>query len=175
MSRTPTLTTRRLAVLLVGSLSLLAAGCMTPASKPENPAAERSTGSTLGVNYIFAKTFVHDLDAMAAFYERVLGLVPNNRHRDRMLGREIDEITYRATHAGGPALTLIKYMDSTGPIAGEAVQGFVTEDLEALVARAIAAGGTVPEPIREIPAFGVKVAFVIDPEGHVNEVIQKLP
>ncbi len=31
---------------------------------------------------------------MTAFYEEVFSLVPFNRHKDVMLGREIDEITY---------------------------------------------------------------------------------
>jgi predicted enzyme related to lactoylglutathione lyase len=134
----------------------------------------RPFGTTRATQYGFAKTFVHDLDAMASFYEDVLGLIPFNRHQDVMLGRQIDEITYQSTYQGGPALTLIKYMDSKGPQAGEAVQGFITEDLEALVERAKRAGGAVPEPIRTIAEFGIKVAFVLDPEGHVNEVVQML-
>src|SRR6185369_390931 len=124
----------------------------------------RPFGTTRATQYGFAKTFVHDLDAMASFYEDVLGLIPFNRHQDVMLGRQIDEITYQSTYQGGPALTLIKYMDSKGPQAGEAVQGFITEDLEALVERAKRAGGGVPEPIRTIAEFGIKVAFVLDPE-----------
>ena len=135
----------------------------------ENP---RPTGTGLGMTYIFAKTFVHDLDAMAAFYEGVFGLVPFGRHQDEMLGRKIDEITYQASYPGGPALTLIKYLDSAGPTAGEAVQGFMSDDLEALVERAVAKGGAVPDPIKDIPEFSLRVVFVLDPEGHVNEVIQ---
>jgi predicted enzyme related to lactoylglutathione lyase len=132
----------------------------------------RPTGTGLGMTYIFAKTFVHDLEAMASFYENVFGLVPFGRHQDAMLGRKIDEITYQASYPGGPALTLIKYLDSTGPVAGEAVQGFMSDNLEALVERALAHGGTTPDPIREVPGFGLRVVFVVDPEGHVNEVIQ---
>lgn len=70
---------------------------------------QRPTGSKHGMAYVFAKTFVRDLDAMAKFYEGVLGLVPFNRHKDAMFGREIDEITYQASYPGGPALTLISY------------------------------------------------------------------
>lgn len=134
----------------------------------------RPAGSNHGMIYSFAKTFVHDLDAMAKFYEEVLGLIPFNRHQDAMFGRKIDEITFQASYDSGPALTLIKYMDSDVPKSGEAVQGFVTQDLEAVCERAKAAGGSVPEAIREIPEFGIKVAFVLDPEGHVNEVIEML-
>lgn len=134
----------------------------------------RPSGSNHGMTYVFAKTFVRDLNAMAKFYEAVLGLVPFNRHKDAMFGREIDEITYQASYPGGPALTLISYTDGNAPAAGEAVQGFMTEDLEAACARAIAAGGSVPEPIREVPEFGIKVAFILDPEGRINEVVQML-
>lgn len=130
------------------------------------------TGTGLGMTYIFAKTFVHDLEAMAAFYENVFGLVRYSTHQDEMLGRKIDEVMYRASYPGGPSLTLIKYLDSTGPTAGEAVQGFMSNDLEALVARALAHGGSAPDPIRSIPAYNIKVVFVLDPEGHISEVIQ---
>lgn len=132
----------------------------------------RPAGSSLGMTYIFAKTIVHDLEAMASFYEKVLGLIPFNRHQDQMFGRAIDEITYQASYAGGPALTLIKFLDTESPAGGEAVQGFMTADLDAVVERAIANGGTVPDPIRDIPEFNLRVAFILDPEGHINEVIQ---
>lgn len=134
----------------------------------------RPSGSTRDAQYGFSKIFVHDLDAMAAFYQEVFGLVPFNRHQVEMLGRRIDEITYQATSPGGSALTLIKYLDSSRPIVGESVQGFTTNDIEALAARAVAAGGSIPEPIRHIESFGIKVVFVLDPEGHVNEVVQLL-
>jgi len=138
----------------------------------ESMADERPTGATRDATYGFSKIFVHDLDAMGAFYEDVFGLIPFNRHQDEMLGRKIDEITYRATHPGANALTLIHYVDSRGPVAGESVQGFLTNDIDALVARAERAGGRLAEPIRRIDAFGLRVAFVLDPEGHVNEVVQ---
>jgi predicted enzyme related to lactoylglutathione lyase len=134
----------------------------------------RPHAATRDALYGFSKVFVQDLDAMARFYEDVFGLVQYNRHQDVMLGREIDEITYLATSAGGASLTLIHYRDSTAPISGESVQGFITTDIEALVRRAAAMGGGIPEPIRHIAAFKIKVAFVLDPEGHVNEVVQML-
>lgn len=132
----------------------------------------RPFGATSDAQYGFSKVFVHDLDAMGAFYEKVFGLIPLNRHQDVMFGRKIDEITYQSTYQGGSSLTLIKYLDSKGPVAGESVQGFTTTDIEALVKRAQAAGGKIAEPIRHIAEFNLHVVFVLDPEGHVNEVVQ---
>src|ERR1700733_4021617 len=143
-------------------------------SLPDDKATSnvRPYGATRDAQYGFSKIFVHNLDTMAAFYEEVFGLVPFNRHQDVMWGRKIDEITYQATYPGGSSLTLIKYLDSAGPIAGESVQGFTTTDIEALVKRARVAGGTIPEPIRCIEEVKLNVVFVLDPEGHVNEVVQ---
>lgn len=132
----------------------------------------RPHGSKRDALYGFAKVFVHDLDAMGRFYEEVFGLIPFNRHQDVMLGRKIDEISFQASTPGGGALTLIHYLDSKGPLAGESVQGFTTTDIQALVKRAELAGGRLGEPIRRIEEFKLFVAFVLDPEGHVNEVVQ---
>ena len=132
----------------------------------------RPHGAARDALYGFSKIFVHNLDAMAVFYEDVFGLVPFNRHQDEMLGRKIDEITYLATTPGGSSLTLIKYLDSKGPTAGESVQGFTTSDVKALVKRAEKGGGHIPEPTRRIEEFKIHVVFVLDPEGHINEVVQ---
>jgi len=132
----------------------------------------RPTGSNHGMTYMFAKTFVRDLEAMGKFYEAVLGVIPMFRHSDDMLGRPIEEIGYMASYPGGPALTLITYTDGNPPEVGEAVQGFTTDNLAAACERALSHGGTVPQPIREIPEFGIKVAFILDPEGHIIEVVE---
>ena len=132
----------------------------------------RPTGVTSDAMPVFAKVFVHDLPAMAAFYEGVFGLVRNFEHSDAMLGRDIDEIGYQAAWPGGLEITLISYRDSAGPVAGESVMGFTTSDIHALVARAVAAGGSIPAPVRRIDELNLSVAFILDPEGHINEVVQ---
>lgn len=132
----------------------------------------RPFGATKDAQFGFSKVFVHDLSAMDAFYKEVFGLVELFRHDDAIMGRPISEIGYQATYQGGPSLTLMTYLDSSGPLAGESVQGFTTNDIDALVARALAAGGTLPEPVRRVEDFHLSVAFVLDPEGHVNEVVQ---
>ena len=135
----------------------------------------RPSGSTRDAQYGFSKVFVHDLEEMAAFYEEVFGLIPFGRHQDVMFARKIDEVTYQATYPGGSSLTLIKYLDSTGPAGGESVQGFITTDINALVSRAETAGGRLAEPIRRDDQHRLYCAFVLDPEGHVNEVVQLDP
>lgn len=135
-------------------------------------ALTRPSGATRDAQYGFSKVLVHNLDKMATFYEEVFGLVPFGRHSDVMLGRKIDEVTYQATYPGGSSLTLIKYLDSTGPTGGESIQGFTTTDIKALVGRAEAMGGRIAEPIRRIEEFKLYVVFVLDPEGHLNEVVQ---
>jgi predicted enzyme related to lactoylglutathione lyase len=134
--------------------------------------AGRPTGVSKETMPIFAKLFVHDLEGMANFYEESFGIVRFFRHQAVMLGRPIDEIGFQAGYPGGLELTLIKYLDSTGPSTGEAVLGFTTTDLQALIARAKVAGGSVPEPAFRIDEFGIEVVFVRDPEGHVCEVVQ---
>ena len=52
---------------------------------------------------------MHNLGAMAPFYQEVFGLVPFNRHQDEMPGRKIDEISCparasRSAGTGAPAL-----------------------------------------------------------------------
>lgn len=134
--------------------------------------ASRPHGVTKDAMPIFAKVFVHDLPAMASFYETVFGLVRIFEHSDAMLGRGIDEISYQAAYPGGLEITLISYCDSTGPVAGESVIGFTTTDIGALVDRALAAGGSLPDPVRRIEELNLSVAFVLDPEGHICEVVQ---
>jgi predicted enzyme related to lactoylglutathione lyase len=46
---------------------------------------------------------------------------------------------------------------------------FETDDVDAFVGRAVAAGGSVQQPTTNLPDFGLSFAFVTDPEGHVLE------
>lgn len=120
----------------------------------------------------FTKLLVNDLEKTATFYKAVCGLVETARVSDEIAGRRIDEILFNATGVGGATLVLLKFVGSPKPSNDEVILGFVTADLEAFVQRACAAGGAVSQGIREVPAHGVKVAFVTDVEGHLIEVVQ---
>jgi len=132
------------------------------------------SGTTLS-HFGFCKLIVDDLDASAAFYETVFGIVPFNRVTKDVsatTGGPIDEITYRPTADGGPSLTLLKLVDKPAPPHGETVLGFMTSDIVALLDRATAAGGRIATPIQEQREHRVKVAFIRDIEGHLVEVVE---
>ena len=123
----------------------------------------------------FCKFLVNDLETTAAFYRAVFGLADWKRvahDNSATTGGPIDEISFRSTAAGGPSLTLLKTVDRPAPPVGEAIMGFITSDLSALLDRAKAAGGEVAKPVRDMPEHKVKVAFVKDNEGHLIEVVE---
>jgi predicted enzyme related to lactoylglutathione lyase len=125
-------------------------------------------------HFSFTKLLVNDLDKTAAFYKSVCGLVEMARVTDTIAERQIDEILFNATGEGGATFVLLKFSGAPKPSKDEVIVGFLTTDLEAFVQRACAAGGSVVQGIREVPAHGVKVAFIADIEGHLLEVVQML-
>jgi predicted enzyme related to lactoylglutathione lyase len=138
------------------------------------PAPVSGSGTRLS-HFGFCKLIVDDLDEAAKFYREVFGIVDLQRvtkDHSATTGGPIDEITFRPTADGGPSLTLLKLEDRPAPPIGETVLGFVTADLEALLDRAVAAGGSIANPIVEQPDHGVRVAFVRDNQGHLIEVVE---
>jgi predicted enzyme related to lactoylglutathione lyase len=122
----------------------------------------------------FTKLVVQDLEAMAAFYKDVAGLVEMARVQDAVGDRKIDEILFNATGQGGATFVLFKFLDREAPAQEEVILGFQTDDIVTFVERTKAGGGTVVAPIEVKEAHGVKVAFVTDPEGHLIEVVELL-
>lgn len=123
----------------------------------------------------FTKLLVVDLDKSAAFYSEVFGLTETARIESDIGGRAIEEILFSPTGEGAATFVLLKFRDATAPSANEVILGFVTPDLAALTARAIAAGGTVAQEAVDHSDLRVKVAFVADIEGHLIEVVQQMP
>ena len=122
----------------------------------------------------FSKLVVGDLERSAAFYREVCGLVESARFDAEIGGRAIREILFRPTDKGGGTLVLLTYLDDPKPGAGEAILGFSTPDVDAFVARALAAGGSVFQAAKAIDELKVRVALVRDAEGHLLEVVQPL-
>jgi predicted enzyme related to lactoylglutathione lyase len=124
----------------------------------------------------FTKLVVDDLEKGVAFYSEVYGLHAVHRVRGESIGgEEIDEIMMSSDpDATWSSLALLKYVGRTAPAQGEVVLGFTTDDLPALLERVRAAGGTVHDPMKEMPELKIRVAFAKDPEGHLAELVQVL-
>jgi lactoylglutathione lyase len=129
---------------------------------------------TNDARFHFTKILVTDPDAQFAFYSSVLGMAEKYRVRHGEGDDALDEIIMTSAAGGDPTLVLLHYLNRPKPAPGEAVLGFSVPDLDATVRLAEAAGGTVAQPPRAMPEFGIRVAFVLDPEGHRLELIQPL-
>ncbi len=137
-------------------------------------ANEIPAASAADSHFGFTKLVVVDLDRAHEFYTSVCGLVEQFRYQSDINGRPISEILYAPTQAGGAAFALLKFMDGAAPDTGEMILGFSTGDLDAFIARALAAGGRVTDPVREMEDLNLRVAFIEDGEGHLIEVVQTL-
>jgi predicted enzyme related to lactoylglutathione lyase len=123
----------------------------------------------------FTKLVVHDLEAMARFYQAVYGLYAVNRVREHIGDEAIDEIMLSPdAEAAWGSLVLLRYPGRGPSPSGEVILGFTTTDLPALLDRVRAAGGIVHAPMKEMPELNLRVAFATDPEGHLAELVQML-
>lgn len=122
----------------------------------------------------FTKLIVQDLERCADFYKRVFGLTELARVSAAVNDREIDEIMFNPTGEGGATFVLWKWRDRDHGTIDEVILGFQTDDVHALVASVPAAGGTIIQPVKDMPEHGVRVGFVTDPEGHLIEAVELL-
>lgn len=122
----------------------------------------------------FTKLLVTDLEASAAFYTAVCDLQELARVESTIGGRPISEIMYQPTGEGAGMFVLLQFTDQPAPGSEEVILGFQTTDVEAFIERALAAGGSLVEPVKDMPEHGVRVGFVADNEGHLIEVVELL-
>ena len=124
----------------------------------------------------FTKLIVHDLEKQAAFYAEAYGLHAVQRVHAEIGSEAIDEIMLSSDpNASFGSLVLLKFLSRPAARDGELILGFVTDDLDALLARVCAAGGRVHAPVKEMPEMKLRVAFATDPEGHLAELVQLVP
>jgi predicted enzyme related to lactoylglutathione lyase len=126
----------------------------------------------VGQRFAFTKLLVGDLEAEAAFYSTVLGLVTKHRVSG---GEGIDareEVILCAVGHEEPSLVLLHRPHQARPEPGETVLGFVVDDVERVAQAAEGAGGAVRVAPKTVPQAGVTVAQVEDPEGHLVELLQ---
>ena len=127
-----------------------------------------------GGGFGFTKLVVGDLEKAAAFYKSVCGFTEQARVTDSLGGRAISEILFEPATLGGHTFVLLAFLDTPKPAAGEAILGFTVTDIVGFVARVRAAGGSVVDDVKAMPAHGVRVAIVTDIEGHLIEVVELL-
>ena len=126
-------------------------------------------GRSLDADFMFTKLVVNDLDRAVAFYAAVFGLVEMHRLDAEITGRKVSEVVFMPTSEGGPMFVLAKFHDAAGPAKDELILGFATADLDALLERAVQAGGRIAE---QAAGGGFRHAFIVDPEGHLVQVSQ---
>jgi predicted enzyme related to lactoylglutathione lyase len=126
------------------------------------------------IHFGFTKIVVADLERCAAFYSDVFGLREHYRVHDTIGGRPIDEILYEATAPDGGTFVLLRFADAPDVASAGVLTGFITDEIDALFERAVAAGATVVDDVHDAPEHGVRVGFLADPEGRFIEVVQLL-
>jgi len=122
----------------------------------------------------FTKLVVADLEASAAFYAQVFGLREQYRVKDDIGGRAMEEILFESAEPGGATFVLLHFTDTSEPAAGSVIAGFLTDEIDDVFTRAVAAGATVVDPAHDAPEHGVRVGFLADLDGHLLEVCQRL-
>ena len=115
------------------------------------------------------KLVVAVVEKAKAFYEAVVGVREVRRIQGAVGGKAITELIMEAEKPGGATLVLFHEHDTPAPTPGSCVLVFETDDVDAFVGRAVAAGGAVRQPTTHLPDFGLSYAFVKDPEGHILE------
>ena len=124
----------------------------------------------------FTKIIVDDLDRIAVFYEQTMGFRQFQRVHSSVAGEPMEEIILVHGEGMGQSVPLVvwKRPNRPAPAASDVILGFQTKDVAALVAKVVAAGGSVVEAPREDPEHGVRVAFAKDPDGRLMELVELL-
>ncbi|HTJ64587.1 MAG TPA: VOC family protein [Alphaproteobacteria bacterium] len=126
--------------------------------------------------FSFTKVIVADVNRMFAFYRDVFGMTETARVQQGNGDDELDEIIMGPAGAGYavPSLVIQRYPNRPIPEPGETTLGFIVSDIERTLDDAVASGATVTRPIRTAAGYGIRVAFIKDPDGHLIEIVQML-
>lgn len=130
----------------------------TPTSRSAAPSA----------TFAFTKLIVANLDDAVNFYARVLGLVVAQTVENADM---VEKILAKEGQQGGANLILYHRKDGGALTLGDAhgPVGFYVRDVDAAFAHAVREGA---QPQREpFDAGSLRVAFVLDPDGHEIELV----
>jgi lactoylglutathione lyase len=118
---------------------------------------------------------VRDFDASLSFYTNVIGMKQMSERFDVEKRRVTAIYLGFDSYAAGGCLELAQSWDAKDPYTHGTGHGHIaigTPDIEAMVAKAEAAGAEVALRPTVLMAGGPAVAFVKDPEGYSIEFIQ---
>ena len=120
----------------------------------------------------FTKLVVGDLDKMSSFYRSVCGLIEEGRDEDKIGDRTFREVFFRSDPPGTGTFVLLQFVGCPRPAGQGVLLGFVADDIDRFMERAVAAGAAVIEAAHPRPEHGVKVAYATDIEGNLIEVVE---
>jgi predicted enzyme related to lactoylglutathione lyase len=133
--------------------------------------------TTNDTQFVFTKITVADIDSAFAFYSNVFGLVEIARISDGEGEMEMHEVIMgRAGEQGMPVPSLMAQCFPNKllpPLDGVAL-GFTTTDIDATIAKAVAAGASVIAPPTTNVEYQLKSAVLVDPQGATIELLQYL-
>ena len=152
---------RDLGVLLAASAALaLALGARSLAVESNDP---------VHPSLSFVRLNVSDMPKMVAFYEKAFGMAEQRRMTN---GGNLEVIL---TTPGGLDLALQQFKDQRKLTLGDAYGeiGFYIQDVDGAYKRAIEAGAV--SKVAPGGGGGLRVAIVLDPEGHAIELLRRPP
>lgn len=122
------------------------------------------------VHYLHTKLRVSDLDRAIRFYEAAFGYAV----RSRRPGPEGSEIAFMGLPGETAEIQLCQYPGEDAVAVPERLMhlAYRVDDLEAVLAGALAAGATLVSEPYTLPS-GSRVAFLADPQGYAIELVQK--
>ena len=117
----------------------------------------------------FVRLNVSDMPKMVAFYEKAFGMAEQRRMDN---GGNLEVIL---TTPGGLDLALQQFKDKRKLALGDAYGeiGFYIQDVDGAYKRAVDAGAA--SRVAPGGAGGLRVAIVLDPEGHPIELLRRPP
>jgi predicted enzyme related to lactoylglutathione lyase len=127
-------------------------------------------------SFCFTKIEVKDIAAAETFYSQAIGLDVSVRLEAGEGENLMHEVVMALPGARPPApnLILVSFPNRSCPPPGEATTGFLVENVDAALERATAAGATIDVPAMDVPEHGLRLAFILDPQGHRIELLQVL-
>lgn len=134
----------------------------------DTPTTAIGQSAAPSATFAFTKLIVANLDAAVDFYARALGLVVSQTVENADM---VEKILAKAGQQGGSNLILYHHKDGRPLTLGDAhgPVGFYVRDVDAAFAHAVEEGAKAHrEPF---DAGALRVAFILDPDGHEIELV----